>query len=96
MVKQCSTLKRGMGFFFAWDPIKAHTNLATHGVSLEAASTVFGGARHAVKHRSSRYYSSTWRATEQHSVLANRCARVILALLERDTLCAAADAHGVG
>jgi uncharacterized DUF497 family protein len=43
MVKQCSTLKRGMGFFFAWDPIKAHTNLATHGVSLEAASTVFGG-----------------------------------------------------
>lgn len=31
-----------MGFFFAWDPNKAHANLQNHGVTFAAVSTVFG------------------------------------------------------
>ena len=31
-----------MGFFFEWDPNKAHTNKHNHGVTFEEASTVFG------------------------------------------------------
>ena len=42
MVKPSSMLERGMGFFFAWDPNKAHANLRNHGVTFEEASTVFG------------------------------------------------------
>ncbi|HMP41595.1 MAG TPA: BrnT family toxin [Roseiflexaceae bacterium] len=31
-----------MGFFFAWDPNKAHANEQNHGITFEEASTVFG------------------------------------------------------
>ena len=31
-----------MGFFFVWDPNKAHANLQNHGVTFEEAATVFG------------------------------------------------------
>ncbi len=31
-----------MGFFFGWDPNKAHANLQNHSVTFEEVSTVFG------------------------------------------------------
>lgn len=31
-----------MPLFFAWDPVKAESNIGKHGVSFEEASTVFG------------------------------------------------------
>jgi hypothetical protein len=34
-----------MPLSFEWDPIKARTNLAKHGVSFEEAATIFGDER---------------------------------------------------
>ena len=31
-----------MAYFFEWDPVKATTNIADHGVTFDEASTVFG------------------------------------------------------
>lgn len=39
-----------MGYIFEWDPEKAKTNLRSHGISFEEASTVFGDTRSITVH----------------------------------------------